>query len=238
MATRALIGTIETDAAGNQVLTSTYNHYDGYPDSLGVALNRHYDEPQPAKQISNQGYISYLDPETGEIEAKNKDAADKTVLPDEYEDAMRKVASIADSYGADYVYLYDFDAFDWLNSVAYGPKKIMDSFSGTGIENQFEGYEDDPDNPLGIPGDNALGLEEGDYITEWKSFLNEGTYDAAEKIKDLMIKLKDEPKDNVELYLDSVKRDIKRGDVAQYKEMSIEDMVEDYENYIQDKMDS
>ena len=46
MATRALIGMIETDAAGNQVLTSTYNHYDGYPDSLGVALNRHYDEPQ------------------------------------------------------------------------------------------------------------------------------------------------------------------------------------------------
>ena len=71
MATRALIGMIETDAAGNQVLTSTYNHYDGYPDSLGVALNRHYDEPQSAKRISNQGYISFLDPDSGAIDAKN-----------------------------------------------------------------------------------------------------------------------------------------------------------------------
>tara|TARA_R110002167_G_scaffold92986_3_gene249545 strand:+ start:688 stop:849 length:162 start_codon:yes stop_codon:yes gene_type:complete len=53
-----------------------------------------------------------------------------------------------------------------------------------------------------------------------------------------MVKLEDEPKGDVGLYLDSVKRDIKRGDVAQYQEMSIEDMVEDYENYIQDKMDS
>jgi hypothetical protein len=44
MATRALIGTIETDAAGNQVLTSTYNHYDGYPENLGVGLNNHYDQ--------------------------------------------------------------------------------------------------------------------------------------------------------------------------------------------------
>jgi hypothetical protein len=237
MATRALIGTIETDAAGNQVLTSTYNHYDGYPDNLGVALNKHYDESQSAKQISNQGYISYLDPETGAIDAKHKEAAGKDVLPDNFEEAMYEVHAIADSMGADYVYLYDFDAFAWLDS-RNASKALINKFKMSGIDNQFEAYEDDPDNPLGIPGDNALGLEEGDYITEWKSFLNEGTFDAAEKIKDLMIKLKDEPKDNVELYLDSVKRDIKRGDVAQYQEMSIEDMVEDYENYIQDRMDS
>ena len=314
MATRALIGMIETDAAGNQVLTSTYNHYDGYPDSLGVALNRHYDEPQSAKRISNQGYISFLDPDSGAIDAKNKDKAGKDSLPDDFEKAMGEIHSIADSMGADYVYLYDFDAADWLDS-RNATRAMINKFRGSGVDDQFNSYEDDPDSPLGIPGDNALGLEENrsefdtnkparigkfikalddlvdeyhaelylndeifaaisaaksaaeeeagfgeytgdsgidrgnlargleeakelDYKSKWKNFINEGSYDVATKIKDLMVKLEDEPKGDVGLYLDSVKRDIKRGDVAQYQEMSIEDMVEDYENYIQDKMDS
>ena len=241
MATRALIGIIETDAAGNQILTSTYNHYDGYPESLGVALNNHYDEPQSAKRIANQGYISFLDPETGAIDAKNKDRAGKDNIPDDFEEAMYEIHTIADSMGADYVYIYDFDAADWLDS-RNESKSMINKFRGSGVADQFTGgYEDDPDNPLGIPGDNALGLEEAkelDYKSKWKNFINEGSYDVATKIKDLMVKLEDEPKGDVGLYLDSVKRDIKRGDVAQYQEMSIEDMVEDYENYIQDKMDS
>ena len=238
MATRALIGIIETDAAGNQILTSTYNHYDGYPESLGVALNNHYDEPQSAKRIANQGYISFLDPETGAIDAKNKDRAGKDNIPDDFEEAMYEIHAIADSMGADYVYIYDFDAADWLDS-RNESKALINSFIGSGIADQFTGgYEDDD---LGVPGDNALGLEEskeGDYKSKWKNFINEGSYDVATKIKDLMVKLEDEPKDWVGLYLDSVKRDIKRGDVAQYQEMSIDELVEDYKNYIQDKMDS
>ena len=38
-------------------------------------LNKHYDELQSAKRIANQGYISFLDPETGAIDAKNKDCS-------------------------------------------------------------------------------------------------------------------------------------------------------------------
>ena len=69
MATRALIGTIETDAAGKQVLTSTYKHYDGYSENLGVGLNNFYDQTDAAIKISNQGYISYLNPETSPASA-------------------------------------------------------------------------------------------------------------------------------------------------------------------------
>ena len=141
MATRALIGTIQTDAAGNQVLTSTYNHYDGYPENLGVGLNNFYDQTDAAIKISNQGYISYLDPETGDIDAKHQEPADKTKLSDSYEDAMREVYSLADSYGADYIYLYDFDDMEWLNSPMQGSGLVIKSFENTGIENQFEGYE-------------------------------------------------------------------------------------------------
>lgn len=141
MATRALIGTIQTDAAGNQVLTSTYNHYDGYPENLGVGLNKFYDQTSEAIKISNRGYISYLNPETGDIEAKNQEPADETLLPDEFDEAMRKVYSVADSYGADYVYLYDFDDAEWVFSTMMGSKNLISNFSNTGIENQFEGYE-------------------------------------------------------------------------------------------------
>ena len=36
MATRALIGYLDS----NKVLTTTYNHYDGYPDYLGKKIKR------------------------------------------------------------------------------------------------------------------------------------------------------------------------------------------------------
>ena len=236
MATRALIGWIESDAAGNQVLTSTYNHYDGYPENLGVGLNKFYDEPNEALKVASMGYISFLNPETGEIESKHNDPAEKTVLPDDFEEAMREIHAVADSMGADYVYLYDHDENDWMHSKMNGVSYLIKTFSMSGIDNQFNSYGDDQD--LGVPGDNALGLKEGDYNTKFKNFINEGAFDIAIRIKDLMNKLKDEPKEQVKLYIDSVGRDVKRGDIAQYQEMSIDDMVEDYENYIQDKMSS
>ena len=199
MATRALLGSIQTDAAGNQVLTSTYNHYDGYPENLGVGLNNFYDQTDAAIKISNQGYISYLDPETGEIEAKHKEPDDKNLLPDSYEDAMREVYSIADSYGADYVYLYDFDNMEWLDSRMYGSKKLMDTFSGTGIENQFEGYEggDLADE------DSIRNMEENDYLNEWKSFLTEGNKEMA----NAKTVLKGKP--HLDIYLSSLENDIR-----------------------------
>ena len=244
MATRALIGMIETDAAGNQVLTSTYNHYDGYPDSLGVALNRHYDEPQSAKRISNQGYISFLDPDSGAIDAKNKDKAGKDSLPDDFEKAMGEIHSIADSMGADYVYLYDVDGNDWLDS-PNATKAMINKFRMSGIDNQFnsyedDNYEDDPDNPLGIPGDNDLGLEENsksvnneDYNKKWRQFLNEGEPDVVGIAKSI---LKD--KEDLDVYIDSLRNDVRLNGSEDYIGYDSDDWEEDYDYWIQDKMDS
>ena len=227
MATRALLGSIQTDAAGNQVLTSTYNHYDGYPENLGVGLNNFYDQTDAAIKISNQGYISYLDPETGEIEAKHKEPADKNLLPDSYEDAMREVYSIADSYGADYVYLYDFDNMEWLDSRMYGSKKLMDTFSGTGIENQFEGYEggDLADE------DSIRNMEENDYLNEWKSFLTEGN----KEMSNAKTVLKGKP--HLDIYLSSLENDIRLNGPEDYQGYTSDDWEEDYTNYMADKMD-
>ena len=52
-------------------------------------------------------WLAGVDPETGEIDAKYKEPADVTLLPDDFEEAMYKVAEKADSYGADYIYIYD-----------------------------------------------------------------------------------------------------------------------------------
>ena len=227
MATRALIGMIETDAAGNQVLTSTYNHYDGYPDSLGVALNRHYDEPQSAKRISNQGYISFLDPDSGAIDAKNKDKAGKDSLPDDFEEAMKEIHSIADSMGADYVYLYDFDAADWLDSTN-SSGAMINKFRGSGVDDQFNSYEDDPDSPLGIPGDNALGLEE-------ENMDNKVVGDTSSVVLDAERALEGKP--NLDIYIDSLTNDIRLNGDDAYLDYGDDDWMEDFSEYIADRSD-
>ena len=228
MATRALIGTIQTDAAGNQVLTSTYNHYDGYPESLGVALNNHYNSVEGAIRISNQGYISFLDPETGAIDAKHKESADKSVLPDDFEEAMEVVHNEADGMGADYVYLYDTDGKEWLGS--RNETKLMIIYFQSLVDTQFDSYIDDPDNPLGIPGDNALGLEE-DFNTKWKEFLNEGDRDVVGVAKSI---LRDMP--NLDVYIDSLRNDVRLYGAEDYYGYGSDDWEEDYENYMADKM--
>ena len=236
MATRALLGSIQTDAAGNQVLTSTYNHYDGYPENLGVGLNNFYDQTDAAIKISNQGYISYLDPETGEIEAKHKEPADKTKLPDSYEDAMREVYSLADSYGADYIYLYDFDDMEWLNSKMEGSGLVIKSFENTGIENQFEGYEggDLADE------DSIRNMEEG-YETRWQKFINEENMDN-KVVGDTSMVVRDaekalKGKANLDVYIDSLTNDIRLNGDEDYLNYDIDDWEEDYNNYMADKMD-
>ena len=231
MATRALIGIIETDASGNQVLTSTYNHYDGYPESLGVGLSTHYDEPESAKKVANMGYISFLKPETGEIDAKHKQAAEKTVLADDFEEAMREVYAVADSYGADYAYIYDQDNSEWVNARMYGAQKFIDTFSMTGLENQFDTYEGGDLADY----DSIQNMEENmkkNYETKWKAFLNEGDRDIIGVATSI---LRDQP--NLDVYLDSLKNDIRLNGGDDYYGWVADDFEEDYDNYMADKMD-
>jgi hypothetical protein len=111
MGTRALIGYLDTD--GDLRLTSTYNHYDGYPSNLGKGLETFYNSDAKAEEIANVGYISYLNPETGEWEAANKSMPDVTQLPDDFNEAMMTIASEIDSVGADYGYIWDNENEEW-----------------------------------------------------------------------------------------------------------------------------
>jgi hypothetical protein len=111
MGTRALIGYLDTD--GDLKLTSTYNHYDGYPSNLGKGLETFYNSDAKAEEIANVGYISYLDPETGEWEAKNEQKPTITPLPDNFNKAMMSIAEEIDSYDGDYGYIWDNEYEEW-----------------------------------------------------------------------------------------------------------------------------
>ena len=52
-----------------------------------------------------------------------------------------------------------------------------------------------------------------------------------------MFKLQDEPKEMLDAYKESLANDIRLNGKEQYEDYSVEDFVEDYENYIADRMD-
>jgi len=217
MATRALVGWIGDD----RKLTSTYNHYDGYPENLGVGLESHYSMPEEARKIASMGYISYLNPETGEIEAKNKEAADVTQLNDDFKEAMYEVAAVADSYGADFIYIYDIENLEWTTTKMYGVRQATES-----LMNELSALDG------GIFRSDDI---EENFNTKWKKFLNENTVEKV--MSQAFFKLQDEPKEMVDAYKSSLVNDIRLNGKETYADYSVEDFIEDYENYISDKMD-
>jgi hypothetical protein len=212
MATRALIGYLE-----NGVLTTTYNHYDGYPENLGKALNNFFNSPTLAKDIANYGYISYIDPETGDIEAANQDTPDKLDLnkmgP---EDAVERVAALVDSYGADYAYFYSPNADNWDVIKNNGIRSMVDALEGI-LFGDFDNTYDEEE------------MNENNKASSQESF--------ARSLSQAMFKLQDQPKDMLDAYKKSLANDVRLNGVEQYADYTEDDFEEDYKNYISDKMD-
>ena len=108
MSTRALICYLDE----HNVLTTTYNHYDGYNSGTGAALRAHYNEDSKAKEIANVGYISYLNPETGEWDAANTQAP-KAIKIDRKTFA-EQLYELANGCWAEYVYIWDKFLGTWI----------------------------------------------------------------------------------------------------------------------------
>ena len=141
MATRALIGYVE-----DGILTATYNHYDGYPDNLGKALNNFFNSPTLAKDVANYGYISYIDSETGEIEAKNSQSPKELDLNKlDSEQAAEEVAILVDSFGADYAYFYNPNSDGWDVVKNNGIRSMVDALEGILYSGEEEMDETNPD---------------------------------------------------------------------------------------------
>ena len=122
--TRALVGYLSGDR-----LTTTYNHYDGYPSNLGKALETHYNGDDKAKEIAMKGYISYLDPDTGEIDAAHKESPTKIKLPDEAYEIAKEIAEEIDSMGADYGYIWDDQLNKWATIKNTGIRSMVDQIT-------------------------------------------------------------------------------------------------------------
>jgi len=226
MATRAAI--IYFDPEKLEAV-STYNHYDGYPENLGAGLKNHYNDDMYAKKIASEGYISYLDPETGDIEVSNprdKDVdPERMRLTDDMAQTAMDIAEMISSYGADYAYIWSPAVEEWM-TVKGGSTKSMYTTIDQLMPELF-GMGTNPENDM---------MEEKDYMTEWKSFLNENTVEKV--MSQAMFKLQDEPKEMVDAYKKSLANDIRLNGQESYADFSVEDFIEDYREYVNDKMDA
>jgi hypothetical protein len=218
MATRALIGYLDTN--GDTKLTTTYNHYDGYPSNLGKGLETFYDSDAKAEEIANVGYISYLDPETGEWDAANKQKPEVTMLPDNFNEAMMEIAAEVDSFGADYGYIWDNENEEWITVKNDGIGRMANNLEMSLAH---------------LKGKFAMFPERPEQVAEAKDIKGHVMM-LLDKVEST---LKSGEKDMFTTYQESVMRDIKAGGsrLNQYEDFTAEDMVEDYKNYISDKMD-
>jgi len=212
MATRAVIITID-----NRIMTSTYNHYDGYPDYLGKVLSTHYNSDELAKKISGEGYISYIDDETGEVNVSN--SKDKDIKPrtDDFggmgvDDMAYELAKEINAQGVDYAYIWNERGGNWVTVKNDGVKSTMNKLAA---ELPTMGFDDEQD------------------MMEEKDSMNE---DMDKVLSQAMFKLQDQPKDLVKAYKDSLANDIRLNGPKSYADYSVEDFIEDYENYVGDKM--
>ena len=119
--TRALVGYLSGDR-----LTTTYNHYDGYPSGLGQGLMTHYNNDDLAKDIAMKGYITSMDPASGEISATHSDPAKKITLDDDAEERAREIAGEIDGMGADYGYIWDDESNQWITIKNTGIRSMID----------------------------------------------------------------------------------------------------------------
>ena len=221
MATRALIGYLNPSNS----ITTTYNHYDGYPENLGVALKKHYATDEKANEIANMGYVSYVNPETGDIEANNTDKPVTVGGGDDLVSTLQYFKEEAD--GTDYAYLWSPSAEEWLFApTAMKMEDFVDAFA-LGIDPPYEDDMADYD---------SIDSMEESYVDRWKSFINEND-DATvrwEKVRDNAYRmLKNEPGEAVNDYVDALERQITKmpSDLDMMIEWEVDDFLNDFREW-------
>jgi len=153
MGTRALVGYLDTNQKPAKLI-ATYNHYDGYPENLGKGLETFYGEDEAAKEIASVGYISFLDGDTGEWEAKNQQRPTVATLADNFNEAMIGIAEEIDSFGADFGYVWDSENGEWVTIKNNGIRKMAESLEMqlAHLKDKFAMIPERPDQTPEIPG--------------------------------------------------------------------------------------
>ena len=225
MATRALIGYLDD----SKKLTSTYNHYDGNPEYLGKVLKEHYNGEDKAKSVASVGYISSID-EDGKINSKFKEPANTMILDEEAFSAAMQIADEIDSYGGDYGYVYFNDEWNTIknNGGANMARQIVDELGESGMFMVDENESEDEN------------IMEQGYESKWAKFLNESAGPDFKVLSDYIAQETNYDDLDISTYIESLKRDFEAGGDRRdgYDDYEMDDYVEDFENYIQDKRDA
>lgn len=208
MATRALIGYLDED----RNFTCTYNHYDGYPNHLGKALNDFYNTDDKAKSIANEGYISYVNPEDGSLDQKHNEPADTMVLDSDIEEAGLQIGGKVDEYGGNYGYVWFIDG--WMTLKNNGIRSMAEQFERD-IMDFEEGY-----GLFRVDEEVSKAIEE-DYKTKWDNFITENSVIDNQWTS----------------YVKSLINDVRLNGIDDYTTYTEDDFKEDFDNYIADKMD-
>ena len=225
MATRALIGYLDD----SKKLTTTYNHYDGYPAYLGKILKEHYSGDEKAKSIASKGYISSID-EDGTINSKFNNPANTMILDEEAFSAAMQIGDEVDGYGADYGYVYFNDEWNTIknNGIRGMAGQIVDELGESGMF-MVDESEDANENIM----------EQG-YEAKWAKFLNEAKQMDFDVLKKYIKQETNYGDSEINTYIESLQRDFEAGGDRNngYDDYEMDDYVEDFENYIQDKRDA
>lgn len=225
MATRALIGYLDD----SKKLTTTYNHYDGYPAYLGKILKEHYSGDEKAKEVASVGYITSID-EDGKINSKFNESANTMILDEEAFSAAMQIGDEVDGYGADYGYVYFNDEWNTIknNGIRGMAGQIVDELGESGMF-MVDESEDANENIM----------EQG-YEAKWAKFLNEAKQMDFDVLKKYIKQETNYGDSEINTYIESLQRDFEAGGDRSngYDDYEMDDYVEDFENYIQDKRDA
>ena len=231
MATRAMIAFLDDD----KQLVTTYNHYDGYPEYLGKVLNKFYNDERAAEELAGEGYISYLDIDTGEINARNQQEPGYKVI--DADDAFTAGMMIGDEVkdmGADYGYVWIKELGKWFVLKNRGgdsmAKQIEDVLGDSGMYMVDEGKKEKDD------------IMEQGWESKWANFLAEAKEVDFNVLKKYLQKVNDV--EEVELYyfreeyIESLQNSFRLGGQEEYADYEMDDYVEDFDNWFTDRMDS
>ena len=117
MSTRSLIGIYDKE---DGTVTASYCHYDGYLDGVGATLVKSYNNMWNAANVACGGYISSLGEDYTESKLKsvNSDEAVNYASVSEY------IANGFDDVGADYLYLFDGEAWFFCREGKVGFEEV------------------------------------------------------------------------------------------------------------------
>ena len=225
MSTRAQIAIFDSPTE----IRSHYSHYDG-GDHIKKELNKYFNSEGKAEElVGGDGSIRYIeDGEVSRFDDGHKEAY--LYMNGSTGDLLWDFVEGADEGGADFIHIWKDGKWHSITTTG-GTRATKEKLA------DVVGYTEEE-----IDEDKDI-MEEG-YEAKWIKFLNESKgvdFDVIRKYIEQETGRDDNmPAYGLDAYMESLKRDFEAEGQRRkgYDDYEMDDYVEDFENYIQDKMDS